>query len=172
MNRHIKVLQTRHQEAGSVLVTILVIAIIIVLVLMWQAGIFSSADEASPVVNTVETDPLVSESETAPPSEPAGPKLYERAPDGKDAASIQAAIDSLVAAHPVDLSACRSIADAIEALQCAASKQTTVLQAAFEDYNARRAAGDLATNARGGEVLKGYVASLKNNLKPFEDAVK
>lgn len=172
MNRHIKVLQARHQEAGSVLVTILVIAIIVVLVLMWQAGTFSSADEAAAPASAIDTDSMGSEPEIAATPEPEGPKPYERKPDGKDAASIQAAVDSLVAAHPIDLSACRSIADAIEALQCAASKQTTVLQAAFEDYNARRAAGDLVTNARGGEVLKGYVATLQDQIKPFEDAAK
>jgi len=80
--------QLRRPQQGSVLVPVLVIAILIVLVLMWQAGMFSGATSApaadknsvAPATQQAETNTPDSETPAAPatkpiePSEPLSPR--------------------------------------------------------------------------------------------------
>lgn len=169
------------------LVTILIIAIIIVLVLMWQAGMFSTTDSAGVASSTPPSNDVQAPGQTRQPTETddstatpvqadklAAPGLEPivKRPTGKDQESIRALAQNLIAAHPLDMSSCRTEVDAGKALDCAAALQSKVLAAVFEDYAAKRAAGDLTANARGGEVLKQVIAELSTQLKPFEDAAK
>ena len=182
--------KSQRQQSGSVLVTVLVLAIVGVLVLMWQAGILSGTNgvDANPQPQSrsaasVDSDgagidqPTVSAPHDSPAantrqglSQPPSARALARAADGKDASSIRALADSLIAAHPVDLSACSLQAEANMALDCATAAQSNALAAVFEDYNARRAAGDLVANARGGQALKLVIAAQQEQLQPFADA--
>jgi len=180
----------RRTQTGSVLVTILVIAIIVVLFLLWQSGAFSSSDSAQP--SNSETPAPVGENLTDPqygkdaatlprdgsprvvdlqPQETPLEPLVQK-PTGKEPEGITALANELIAAHPTDLSPCRAAATPIEALQCASDIQSNTLENVLADYEARRAAGDLVANERGGEALKIVFAELGAKLKPFEDAAK
>ena len=183
----------RNEQTGSVLVTVLVIAIIVVLFLMWQAGSFSSAESTStsgttnavPLTeNTLESGDVAAPTDaaSAPSSgsssgikqQPQGTPLepLPQIPTGKEPEAINELADALIAANPVDMSPCRAETDAVKALECASGIQSTALARVFQDYEARRAAGNLAAKERGGEVLKIVIAELNAKLQPFEEATR
>lgn len=183
----------RNEQTGSVLVTVLVIAIIVVLFLMWQTGTFSSTESPSSA-NTSSTAPAAAtqqevqdvmtptgtagtpatESTNGADQQPQGTPLepLPQTPTGKEPEAISALAEALIAAHPVDMSPCRAAADAVKALECATGIQSTVLADVFQDYEARRAAGDLVARERGGEVLKLVISELNAKLQPFEEATR
>ena len=173
-------------QTGSILVTVVVIVIIVVvLFFLWQAGTFSGSDPAQ----STNTDTSASAAENVQDSEgvstqpgDGAPRVADQQPQvttqeplvqkptGKEPEGITKLANELIAAHRADMSVCRTEADPIKALQCASGIQSTALANVFEDYEARRAAGDLVANSRGGEVLKLVVAELSAKLKPFQEA--
>lgn len=175
------------QQAGSVLVPLLIVAIIIVLILMWQAGIFGGADSASTNPTSMPTagedasvpgnNPDLKMSPAESPTkadisfaaDPEQTKAYADKKLATENAAIDTAAQQLLANNTPNFTTCNNN-DAEQALDCAAKEQTRVLQAVFADHNALRKAGDEITVERGGAVMQRVIDALQTGLEPFVKA--
>jgi len=158
---------------NKLLVPIIIIAILIIVYLMWNSGMFGGATDAERAAVPAGTSS--SEATTGNGGNQAVGNVEQNAPKVEPAQAVAmpsddeiiAAADALLANHKPDFAGCLAEADKIKALECAAAGQTSALAAAFEEHNQLRAEGDRVSAERGGEVMRRVVAALQEQLDPF-----